>query len=94
MKKIAALLMFIFLGQLNAAESAHTQRVRADIDAMYPDIERLYIDLHRNPELSMLEEKTAAKLAERMRKLGYEVTSEGGWHRRRRACCATARAPR
>ncbi len=45
---------------------------------MYADIEKLYIDLHRNPELSMLEEKTAAKLAERMRKLGYEVTTKVG----------------
>jgi amidohydrolase len=78
MKKIAALLTFMFLGQLNAADLAHTQQVRADIDAMYPDIEKLYIDLHRNPELSMLEEKTAAKLAERMRKLGYEVTTRVG----------------
>ena len=52
--------------------------VRADIDSMYPDIEKLYIDLHQNPELSLLEEKTAAKLAERMRKLGYEVTTQVG----------------
>ncbi len=45
---------------------------------MYADIEKLYIDLHRNPELSLLEEKTAAKLAERMRKLGYDVTTRVG----------------
>jgi amidohydrolase len=52
--------------------------LRADIDAMYPDIQRLYVDLHQNPELSLLEEKTAAKLAERMRKLGYHVTTKVG----------------
>jgi len=77
-KHVAALLTIMFLGQVDAAELAHTQLVRADIDSMYADIEALYIDLHRNPELSMLEVKTAAKLAERMRKLGYEVTTKVG----------------
>ena len=38
----------------------------------------LYIDLHQNPELSLLEVKTAAKLAERMKKLGYAVTTQVG----------------
>ena len=46
--------------------------------ALYPQVESLYIDLHKNPELSLHEEKTAAKLAERMRKLGYEVTTNVG----------------
>ena len=58
--------------------------MRADIDALYPQVDSLYIDLHKNPELSLHEEKTAAKLAERMRKLGYEVTTEGRRARRRR----------
>jgi amidohydrolase len=64
----------------NAQTSAEAlnKMLRADIDAMYPDIEKLYIDLHQNPELSLLEEKTAAKLAERMRKLGFEVTTKVG----------------
>src|SRR5262245_61711956 len=53
-------------------------RVRAQIDTLYPQIETLYIDLHQNPELSLHEEKTSAKLAERMRKLGYEVTTNVG----------------
>ncbi|HYL06073.1 MAG TPA: amidohydrolase [Thermoanaerobaculia bacterium] len=43
----------------------------ADLD---PDLVALYIDLHRNPELSLHEQKTAAKLAERLRRLGFEVT--------------------
>lgn len=72
-----------FAGAARAADVASpdaipTAALRADIDAMYPDIERLYIDLHRNPELSLLEEKTAAKLAERMKKLGYAVTTKVG----------------
>jgi amidohydrolase len=50
----------------------------AQIDAVYPQVERLYMDLHRNPELSYHEEKTAVKLAEQLRKLGYEVTTNVG----------------
>ena len=41
-------------------------------------MEALYLDLHRNPELSSHEEKTAAKIADQLRKLGYEVTTGFG----------------
>jgi amidohydrolase len=50
----------------------------AQIDAVYPQVETLYLDLHRNPELSYHEEKTAAKIAEQLRKLGYDVTTGFG----------------
>jgi len=66
------------VGTAAAADPAPADLLRADIDAMYPDIERLYTDLHQNPELSLREEKTAAKLAERMKKLGYQVTTKVG----------------
>src|SRR5215470_1084142 len=46
--------------------------------ALAPSLEALYLDLHKNPELSLQEEKTAAKLAERMRALGFEVTERVG----------------
>ena len=59
-------------------QAALANTLRADIDGLYADVESLYVDLHRNPELSLLEEKTALKLAERMRKLGYEVTTKVG----------------
>jgi hippurate hydrolase len=52
----------------------------AGLEAIHPAIDTLYIDLHRNPELSLQEEKTAAKLAARLRELGYEVTERVGGH--------------
>jgi hippurate hydrolase len=52
--------------------------VLAPLDAAYADLEALYIDLHRNPELSLHEDRTSAKLAERLRALGYEVTDHVG----------------
>src|SRR5512138_2733582 len=50
----------------------------AQIDAIYPEIEALYIDLHRTPELSLQEHKTSVKMAERLRAAGYEVTTNVG----------------
>jgi amidohydrolase len=81
MRTLAAMIPMTLLlasAGLPAAEAPPVGALRADIDAMYPDIERLYTDLHQNPELSLLEEKTAAKLAERMKKLGYQVTTKVG----------------
>src|SRR4051812_10428539 len=50
----------------------------AGLDAAYPAIDALYLDLHRNPELSNHEEKTAAKMAARLRDLGFETTEHVG----------------
>jgi len=47
----------------------------AGLDAIYPEMDALYLDLHRSPELSRNEVKTSAKMAERLRKLGFEVTT-------------------
>ena len=61
-----------------AAATAAGDPALSPLDALYPDLEAFYIDLHQNPELSMHEVKTAAKVADRLRKLGYEVTTGVG----------------
>jgi amidohydrolase len=48
------------------------------LDALYPQLDSLYLDLHQSPELSTKEVKTAARLAAELRKLGYEVTTGVG----------------
>src|SRR5438309_5248797 len=48
------------------------------VDEIYPDLDRLYQDLHQTPELSWHEEKTAAKMAAQLRAVGYEVTTGVG----------------
>jgi amidohydrolase len=48
------------------------------IDALLPELEAIYKDLHEHPELSMQEVRTAGVVAEYMEKLGYEVTREVG----------------
>ncbi len=80
MKAALLLLCTLIAGDALAASDEVLTRLRTDVDTLYPQVESLYIDLHKNPELSLHEEKTAAKLAERMRKLGYEVTTNFGGH--------------
>jgi hippurate hydrolase len=50
----------------------------AGLDSIYPELDAFYIDLHQTPELSGHEEKTSAKLADRLRRLGYNVTTGVG----------------
>lgn len=41
---------------------------------------QLYQEFHRHPELSLKEEKTAARYAEELRKVGFDVTTGVGGH--------------
>lgn len=57
---------------------ASANPIRDAISADMPALMTLYRDLHANPELSMKEVKTAAKLAAEARKLGFTVTEKVG----------------
>jgi hippurate hydrolase len=58
--------------------AAWTTPSAEEINAVYPEVESLYFDLHKNPELAMHEQQTAAKLADRVKAMGYEVTTGVG----------------
>jgi len=62
---------------LFAADGLHGL-VAAKVAAEYPSLERLYQDLHAHPELSLMEEKTSAKIAHELRQAGFEVTEKFG----------------
>ncbi len=70
---LAGLLLLAGNGQ---AQSAST--ISTEVDAIYPESDKLYLDLHRHPELSNHETQTAAKLAAELRTLGYTVTTGVG----------------
>lgn len=76
MKKLRIFLLF-FLGASGLAQNAISPNSR-EVNAVYPAAHELYVDLHEHPELSSHEAQTAAKLAERLRSLGYEVTEHVG----------------
>ena len=71
---VAALALLSLLGAVSgsAAPAAPASQT------LSPDLRDFYIDLHRNPELSLHEEKTAAKVAARLRQAGFEVTTGVG----------------
>jgi hippurate hydrolase len=48
------------------------------IEPLLDDVERLYKDVHRHPELSMQEERTAALAADRLQAAGFEVAAGVG----------------
>src|SRR3954469_21863040 len=50
----------------------------SELDGIYPELDKLYLDLHQSPELSWHEEKTAARMAAQLKALGFEVTTGVG----------------
>ncbi|GAB5347724.1 amidohydrolase [Alteriqipengyuania sp. 357] len=60
------------------AAFAQDDGLRAGVEQDMPELMELYRDLHANPELSFEETQTAAKLAARMRALGFDVTEGVG----------------
>jgi amidohydrolase len=68
---------FLLLAALVACAYAQAPSSK-EVDAVYPDAHALYLDIHQNPELSAHETQTAAKMAGRLRALGYDVTEHVG----------------
>lgn len=54
--------------------------VKKRLDEEFADLEKLYKHIHANPELSLQEEKTAARLAKELRAAGFDVTEKVGGH--------------
>ncbi len=61
----------------SAADGAR-DRVAERLATDYPVLEKFYIDLHLHPELSLMEERTSAKVAGELRAAGFEVTEKFG----------------
>lgn len=72
--KLRLLLAAIVCATAFAQNSSTSQ----EVNAVYPDTYKLYLDLHEHPELSSHETSTAAKLASQLRALGYDVTEHVG----------------
>ena len=70
--------LFGGIAALALAAPAQADELRDAVAADMPGLMELYRDLHANPELSFEEVETAAKLAARMRELGFEVTEGVG----------------
>jgi amidohydrolase len=63
---------------MSDGKSRSSDRILVNLDALLPDLETIYKDIHSHPELSMQEHRTAGVAAERLRAAGYEVTTGVG----------------
>lgn len=63
-----------------ASRADGTEKIDDWIDQELPQLTQLYESLHQSPELSFEEEQTAARMADLMRQLGLEVTTQVGGH--------------
>jgi hippurate hydrolase len=63
---------------LAASLYAQNPSLSREVQGVYPDAYKLYVNLHQNPELSSHETQTAATLAARLKSLGYDVTEKVG----------------
>jgi hippurate hydrolase len=61
-----------------AAQSAPMKAIQEALNQLYPALDALYLDLHEHPELSGQEVNTAVKMADQMRRAGFEVTAGVG----------------
>ena len=63
-----------------APDPALRDAVAKKVAAEYPSLDVLYKELHANPELSLMEERTAAIISKELRAAGYEVVERFGGH--------------
>ena len=68
-----------FCGSAQSPPAAREQ-VQSRLQQEYPSLFDLYKHLHAHPELSLHEEQSAARVADELRKAGYEVTTGVGKH--------------
>ena len=82
LKTAATALALIGLAAAPGARALDVAAVKsatdASLDRSYPSLDALYKDIHAHPELAFQEVVSAAKLAARMRALGFQVTEHVG----------------
>jgi hippurate hydrolase len=65
-------------GEAKASVKERVAEVNKRIATEYADLEALYRGLHSNPELSLQEFRTSARMAKELTRLGFKVTTKFG----------------
>ncbi|MEM9312409.1 MAG: amidohydrolase, partial [Pseudomonadota bacterium] len=79
LRTAAVTAMALATASLSAPAFANMEEITAAVDADYESyLAPLFLHFHRNPELSFLENKTAARMAQELRDAGLEVTEGVG----------------
>lgn len=76
MKYFLSLAIIIFsLSNLYSQKTDINEKIIKSAAAEVESYRNTYIDLHRNPELSLMEVNTSRKMADELKRLGFEVTT-------------------
>ena len=81
MKKIQLGTGLLFLGVLlclSFIKLPLKEKLESLIEKDYDYLNEFYKDIHQNPEISLFEKETSKKLANELRKIGFEVTENFG----------------
>jgi amidohydrolase len=79
MKNLLMPVMFlIVLSDCYSQKTSLNDKILTSVNQITAQNREIYIDLHKNPELSLMEFSTSAKLAEQLKKTGFEVTTGVG----------------
>ena len=73
LEKLCLILLIIILSGFKERKSIE-ESIKQDI----PYLKSLYLDIHKNPEISLMEKETSKKLANELEKIGFEVTRNFG----------------
>ena len=73
-------LLIAFITEIDCQINTLNDRIKNKAAREINSFRDIYTDLHQNPELSLMEVKTAAKMTEQLNKLGFEVTTGIGGH--------------
>jgi len=75
---LSVLLLVTLITEIDGQKSTLNEKIKSTATGEINSFRAIYTDLHQNPELSLMEVKTAAKMAEQLIKLGFEVTTGVG----------------
>ncbi len=78
MKTLLSVMACLILAASGWSQSSGEASLSTEVNAVYPQVQTLYVDLHEHPELSGHEVNTSATIAAKLRALGYEVTEHVG----------------
>ena len=79
-RAVLVLIVSLLSQAASAQDTSDRAAIGAQLDPRYPALFELYKHLHANPELSLQEEKTSARVAEELKRAGYAVTPNVGGH--------------
>ncbi len=78
-KCVIAIVLSLWILNINAQHPG-TNTIDRFAEANYPSLEKIYKQLHQNPELSGQEVKTSSFISAELRSLGFELTENLGGH--------------